>query len=126
MDSESTWSNKSVKGAIRVLDRKYSCVKLVNKTNPSLLGLCHITFCISSFFMQDWAQYHGQPIKGHGIAFANILLSPRSKGYIRLRANDPFEYPVIDPNYLSDEADLDRLVEGECHFLYIFFKEICC
>lgn len=36
----------------------------------------------------------------------------RSRGRVALASADPFERPLIDPGYLSDEADLDTLVAG--------------
>lgn len=41
-----------------------------------------------------------------------MLLRPRSVGSIRLRSSNPFDYPYIFPNYLSDEFDLKTLIEG--------------
>lgn len=37
---------------------------------------------------------------------------PKSRGELVLRSADPFAPPVIRPNYLSDENDLDELVDG--------------
>jgi choline dehydrogenase len=50
--------------------------------------------------------------EGHGFTFVPILLKPKSRGKIRLRAIDPFIAPIIDPNYLNDEEDMQVLVEG--------------
>lgn len=41
-----------------------------------------------------------------------LLLRPRSKGTIRLRSKNPFEYPLIDANYFDDPIDVQTLVEG--------------
>ena len=41
-----------------------------------------------------------------------ILLQPESRGTIRLASSDPLVAPLIDPNYLSAEADVETLVEG--------------
>ena len=41
-----------------------------------------------------------------------LLLRPRSRGYIKLRSNDPYQHPIIVPNYFSDPADLDVIAEG--------------
>ncbi|XP_065350182.1 glucose dehydrogenase [FAD, quinone] [Cloeon dipterum] len=41
-----------------------------------------------------------------------VLLRPRSRGVIKLRSRNPFDYPLIYPNYLSDPFDLATLVEG--------------
>lgn len=36
----------------------------------------------------------------------------RSTGTIRLRSNNPFDYPYIYPNYFKDDFDMKTLVEG--------------
>ncbi|XP_012943342.1 glucose dehydrogenase [FAD, quinone] [Aplysia californica] len=40
------------------------------------------------------------------------LLRPESRGTIRLSSRDPFDYPLIDPNYLHRREDVDLLVRG--------------
>ncbi|XP_046386907.1 glucose dehydrogenase [FAD, quinone]-like [Ischnura elegans] len=40
----------------------------------------------------------------------NVL--PESRGYLRLRSADPFDYPVMQPNYFSVDKDVLVLVEG--------------
>ncbi|HEY1616762.1 MAG TPA: GMC family oxidoreductase N-terminal domain-containing protein [Streptosporangiaceae bacterium] len=40
------------------------------------------------------------------------LVSPGSRGKIRLRGNDPRHKPEIDPAYLSDNSDLDPLIRA--------------
>lgn len=47
-----------------------------------------------------------------GITILPTLLQPRSKGRISLSSPDPFDYPVIDPQYLTDPIDLKILLEG--------------
>ena len=37
---------------------------------------------------------------------------PRSLGKVRLANSNPREYPLIDPNYLSDPEDLEELIKG--------------
>jgi choline dehydrogenase len=39
------------------------------------------------------------------------MIRPASRGAIRLWSNDPSAPPLIDPQYLSESTDLDRLVE---------------
>jgi choline dehydrogenase len=39
-------------------------------------------------------------------------MRPNSRGSVKLASNDPFAPALIDPNYLSDPADLDVLAEG--------------
>ena len=41
-----------------------------------------------------------------------VLLRPRSTGEVRLQSAEPLAPPLIDPNYFSDESDLEKLVAG--------------
>jgi choline dehydrogenase-like flavoprotein len=50
--------------------------------------------------------------KGHGFSILASCLRPCSHGCISLAANTPFEPPLIQPNYLSCEADLQVLMQG--------------
>ncbi|MFE3646683.1 GMC family oxidoreductase [Streptomyces sp. NPDC057579] len=47
---------------------------------------------------------------GYSILFS--LMDPASRGTLRLRSGDPAVAPLLDPAYLSDERDLDRLTAG--------------
>ncbi|HAT35346.1 MAG TPA: GMC family oxidoreductase [Rhodospirillaceae bacterium] len=49
---------------------------------------------------------------GHGYSSNVSLMHPKSKGAITIRDADPASAPVIDPNFLSEEQDLDALVHG--------------
>ncbi|KAK5644069.1 hypothetical protein RI129_007914 [Pyrocoelia pectoralis] len=51
---------------------------------------------------------------GNAVTITPILLHPKSSGSITLRSSDPFEYPVINPNFFSDpnEEDMNTLLEG--------------
>lgn len=40
------------------------------------------------------------------------VLRPRSRGSVRLASRDPLADPLIDPAFLADPDDLDRLVRG--------------
>ncbi|AFY31420.1 GMC family oxidoreductase [Calothrix sp. PCC 7507] len=67
-------------------------------------------------------QFHFSPVsylnhgftrpKWHGFTLAPTLIHPLSKGSITLRSNNPLEAPVIQPNYLANEADLQVLLAG--------------
>jgi choline dehydrogenase len=50
--------------------------------------------------------------ESHGFTFGPTLLHPKSRGSITLRSSNPFESPVIQPNYLDNQADLQVLLEG--------------
>lgn len=49
--------------------------------------------------------------------FSAFLLSfnscrPTSRGHLQIRSADPFEYPLIQPNYLSTQLDIDEAIAG--------------
>lgn len=50
--------------------------------------------------------------KGSGLTLGATLLYPQSRGYIGLRSADPLAAPMIQPHYLSQEADLQTLISG--------------
>ena len=56
----------------------------------------------------------GDPYEGHAVLMWSILLKPHSRGSITLRSRDPKDKPIIDPQYLTDDAGADRahLMEG--------------
>lgn len=49
---------------------------------------------------------------GHVLALNIALVAPRSRGELRLAGSDPDLAPDIDPGYLRDATDLDRMVAG--------------
>jgi choline dehydrogenase len=56
---------------------------------------------------------HGlAPPPGHGLTIGCVLLRPASTGSITLSSTDALAAPTIQPNYLSDPADVRPLVEG--------------
>ena len=56
---------------------------------------------------------HGRKtVFGHGYSCHVCLLRPKSRGSLRLASADPKAAPLIDPNFLADPDDLQRLVRG--------------
>ena len=49
---------------------------------------------------------------GHGYSCHMCVLRPESRGTVRLASADPLVSPLIDPNYLSADADVQRMVRG--------------
>jgi len=49
---------------------------------------------------------------GGGYSCHVCVLRPKSRGTVRLASADPLAPPAIDPNFLSDEDDLVRLMKG--------------
>jgi choline dehydrogenase len=48
----------------------------------------------------------------HGFMISVVNLRPRSEGYVAIRTSDPFDRPIIQPNYLSNSDDVFVLREG--------------
>lgn len=56
---------------------------------------------------------HGRKtVLGHGYSCHVCLLRPRSRGSLRLASADPQVMPLIDPAFLQDADDVQRLVRG--------------
>jgi len=49
---------------------------------------------------------------GHAFSMAAVLISPRSRGRLRLRSADPAEKPELVGNHLAEPEDLAALVTG--------------
>lgn len=47
-----------------------------------------------------------------GYSIIPTLLKPKSKGFVGLHSNNPMDNPLIQPNFLSEDADLELLVKG--------------
>ena len=47
-----------------------------------------------------------------GFTSVICLNDPRSKGIIKLKSADLFDYPLIDPKYLEDKRDVQTLIRG--------------
>lgn len=58
-----------------------------------------------------WGKLAGEsPV--HGYSVAPCTLTSYSRGRVRLRSKNPADPPIIDANYLSDERDVQNLVNG--------------
>ena len=56
---------------------------------------------------------HGRKtVLGHGYSCHVCVLRPHSRGSVRLASKDPLAAPLIDPNFLGERDDMDRLVRG--------------
>ena len=56
---------------------------------------------------------HGRKtVFGHGYSCHVCLLRPKSRGTVALASADPLKAPLIDPNFLAERDDLERLLRG--------------
>ncbi len=80
------------------------------KTDPTLvkpnLQAFFLPYCLTEAPIEAFQPYC------HGISLAFYVNRPASRGRITLASADPLDQPLIDPNYLSDPADLPQFVAG--------------
>ncbi|QFT76163.1 GMC family oxidoreductase [Erythrobacter sp. THAF29] len=56
---------------------------------------------------------HGREnVKGYGFSLHACVLRPESRGSVRLGSNEASDAPVIDPNFLDDDRDIEVLRRG--------------
>ncbi|MBA4747270.1 MAG: GMC family oxidoreductase N-terminal domain-containing protein [Sphingopyxis sp.] len=56
---------------------------------------------------------HGRTIvKSHGFSLHVCVLRPHSRGTVRLASTDAAAAPLIDPNFLADDRDIELLKKG--------------
>jgi choline dehydrogenase len=58
------------------------------------------------------AMYVDEPVLEHGFGLAPCVLTPASRGYVLPLTPDPTAKPYILHNYLAEESDMARMVEG--------------
>lgn len=96
----------------------------LNRTGPLTLAASQVTIFTRSNpnVEQPDIQFHFQPLSadkpGEGVhpfsAFTSSVctLRPYSRGTVTIKSADPLEYPLIHPNYLSDERDRQTAVDS--------------
>lgn len=60
------------------------------------------------FFYQTFADVIGK----HAFGMVPILMRPQSRGRLKLRSRNPFQWPSLQPNYFQVKSDLEKLREG--------------
>ncbi|XP_055932760.1 glucose dehydrogenase [FAD, quinone]-like [Argiope bruennichi] len=59
-------------------------------------------------YEQYFSPYEGLP----SYLCVSSAVRPRSRGIVRLRTADPYDSPIIDPNYFGDTRDVDDVAQG--------------
>lgn len=59
-----------------------------------------------------WHNYYKHYMHSSSFSIDPVLLRPKSRGRLELRTRNPYDHPLIDPNYLSHPHDVATLVEG--------------
>ncbi|KAK4336639.1 hypothetical protein RND71_043751 [Anisodus tanguticus] len=67
---------------------------------------------VQGFTREFWTQYYQPKLKYETFSMYPVMLRPKSKGYIELRSADPYEPPIIEPQYLTEDQDIKSMVEA--------------
>jgi choline dehydrogenase len=70
---------------------------------------CDLQFHFVPALLDDHGRHR---LDGYGYTVHACVLRPRSRGTIRLACADASAKPLIQPNYLGDDGDLDGMIEG--------------
>jgi len=79
------------------------------RSNPDIPNAdLQLSFVPASYELGRQAKLDDFP----GMSIATWQQRPESSGYVRLRSADPFEMPIIQPNYLDSEIDRAVVLAG--------------
>lgn len=79
------------------------------RSNPDIANSdLQLSFVPASYELGRQAKLDSFP----GMSIATWQQRPESSGYVRLRSADPFEMPIIQPNYLDSEIDRAVVLAG--------------
>lgn len=67
---------------------------------------------IGDHYQWDLYNFKSFPPDIDGFTILPTLLRPQSRGFLSLRSNDPTDFPVIQPNFLEEEADGKVMIEA--------------
>ena len=82
-----------------------------------MASLSHATdmgmFLFDNFNLKKESWKYIEPHIGkESAAIIATLNRPKSRGFIKLRNNDPYSHPIIDPQYLQEEEDIAAFIDG--------------
>lgn len=61
-----------------------------------------------------WNSYYSHRVStGRSqLTIVPTVLKPKSRGWVRLRSPNPFDPPLINPNYLQHQSDVEQIIKG--------------
>ena len=93
-------------------DRQWPNIVITNRVAIFSSNITEIIEDFSAQRSREWADYYG-PYLGQPFLVLDIFLRKiKSKGRVRLSSANPFSPPIIDPNFLSYEQELEDMVEA--------------
>ena len=119
-DQLHSWSGKLYQGLRYVLTRKGPLSLGVNQGGGFFHSRAGLNRPNMQLFFSPVSYTKAPPGKRplmNPDGFSGFLLGiqptmPSSRGHLKLNSSDPFEPPLIQPNYLATQYDLDEMLEG--------------
>jgi choline dehydrogenase-like flavoprotein len=75
-------------------------------------------FCVPIVYLDRDAQTELKD--GYGVTVTTVVVKPKSRGEVRLASADPEQMPIVCPNLLKEEEDMQEMVAGQRFFLDAF------
>lgn len=78
-------------------------------------------FCVPIIYLDRDAQ--SELKDGYGVTVTTVVVKPKSRGEVRLASKDPTDMPIVCPNLLKEEEDMQEMIAGQRFFLEAFRSE---
>tara|TARA_B100001287_G_C22253089_1_gene331409 strand:- start:12 stop:524 length:513 start_codon:yes stop_codon:yes gene_type:complete len=50
--------------------------------------------------------------QSHGLTLTSCIMNPKARGDVKLRSSNPLDLPLINPNFFSNDEDLNLMVDS--------------
>ncbi|CTQ51864.1 Alcohol dehydrogenase [acceptor] [Roseibium album] len=101
-------------GSGRITSAGVEAGAFVNPTNrdadPTIQA-----FCVPIVYLDRDAQSELQD--GYGVTVTTVVVKPKSRGEVTLASADPSDMPIVCPNLLKEDADMQEMIAGQRFFL---------
>ncbi len=78
-------------------------------------------FCVPIVYLDRDAQTELKD--GYGVTVTTVVVKPKSRGEVRLASADPSQMPIVCPNLLKEEEDMQEMIAGQRFFVDAFKSE---
>ena len=72
-------------------------------------------FCVPIVYLDRDAQ--SELKDGYGVTVTTVVVKPKSRGEVRLASGSPSDMPIVCPNLLKEEDDMQEMMAGQRFFL---------
>ncbi len=82
------------------------------RLHPERAGRCRCPTCSCTSWSASWSTTAARRCSATATRATCACCGPKSRGSVALASADPMAAPLIDPNFLAERDDMDRLVRG--------------